>query len=139
MSEQRLEDLDVAQLVALVRKERGENATLRQRAQEAEASRDKLGQQVQAAQVDAWHDLAKQHKVLEGALDDVDGRVKLSELLTDGRLDSSKAQAALDGLKASHAYYFEQAPAVPSSSGSATHTGGSQQAPQPTMSDFLAS
>lgn len=134
-----LEGLDVAQLVAIIRQERGENAKLRQRAQEAEASRDKLSGVVQAGQVEAWHRLAKDRKVRAEALDDLDGRVELSELLgEDGQLDEGKATTALDGLKQSHSYYFEQPAAVPASSGGGTHTGGATSTAGPTWADFLA-
>jgi hypothetical protein len=138
-SNNRLEELDSAQLIEIIRRERGENAKLRSRAQEAEQARDGLQHVVQASQVARWHELAKARKVREQALDDVDGRVKLTDLLgEDGRLDEGKASAALDGLKESHGYYFEQPPAVPASSGSTTHTGGQAAPAKPTWGDFLA-
>lgn len=138
MTDSNLEDLDVAALVAIVRQERAENAKLRTRAQEAEQARDGLQRSMQAAQVDAWHKLARSRHVREEALDDLDGRVKLSELLgEDGWLDESKAAEALDGVKSSHGYYFEQPPAVPASSGSVPHLGAAGTAPAPTFGEFL--
>lgn len=94
-------------LAAMLRDKRKAEQAVRGRLRDAEADRDRLAASVQAFQSRALMQAAKAAGVIESALDDLPGRLNVTDLLgEDGTLDDDKTTAALDGLKTARPHWF---------------------------------
>ncbi|TFC71398.1 hypothetical protein E3O45_15100 [Cryobacterium sp. TMS1-20-1] len=137
VADDELAAVPVERLVQMLRDKRKAEAGVRTKLRETETQRDAFAGTVSKFQLDSLHTLAAAGGVLPSALDDLDSRMKVTDVLgDDGLIDPEKVTAALATLKADRPHYFPQHVAPPSSGGTPP-TGGQVTAPTASWGDVI--